>query len=83
MRLLGETGYRLWIAEKLRQSNFGFYLFCLLAQAGLNALVGAVVICYSRHDFIPLAIGFGIVTYAVTVVFYTLLSASKARALVS
>src|SRR5256885_3473894 len=42
--------YRLWIAEKLRQSNFGFYLFCLLAQAGLTALVGAVVICYSRHE---------------------------------
>lgn len=79
MRSLGEEPYRLWIAEKLAQTHLGLYLFCLLAQTFLIGIVGGCLMLFSNQTLVPFAIGMGIITYAVTVTFYTLLSVWRIR----
>jgi len=78
MRTLGEEGYRSWYVERLVETHLGLYLFCLFAQTALFALVGGALIYYSGY-VIPSAIGIGILTYAITVSFYTLLSVWRIR----
>lgn len=77
MRVLGESGYRMWMAEKLSQSKLGLYLFCLGAQAFLTSAVGGVLAYSSADNMVALGIGVGIVAYAVTVLGYTLLAVRK------
>ena len=79
MRSLGEDNYRDWYVEQLRQTNLPIYLFCLLAQALLTALVGGALMYFSQEGLIPFAIGFGIIGYALAVTFYTLLSLWRSR----
>ncbi len=78
MRTLGEEGYRDWFVARLIETHLGLYLFCLVAQTALFVLVGGALIYFSRYA-IPLAIGLGIVAYAITVLFYTLLSVWRIR----
>jgi hypothetical protein len=78
MRTLGEEGYRDWFVARLVEVHFGLYLFCLLAQTAFYALIGLAIIYFSRYE-IPVAIGFGIIAYAATVLFYTLLSVWRIR----
>jgi hypothetical protein len=79
MRTLGEESYRSWMAGHLRQTSFRLYLFCLLTQTVLLAGVGAVLMVFSQLNLVPLAVGMGIVAYAVAVTFYTLLSVWRIR----
>lgn len=80
MRSLGEELYREWHVERVQETSVGLYLFCLFAQTALVAGVGAAVIYFaSDHDPIVLAIGLGIVAYAVAVAFYTLLGTIRLR----
>lgn len=79
MRALGETRYTCFIAEQISQTRLGLYLFCVLSQAALTALVGAGVMWFCGDYLIPLAIGLGIVAYGVAVAFYTLLSLRRLR----
>jgi len=79
MRSLGEESYRAWMAERVRQASGGLVLFCLLAEALLIGSVGGALICFSRYQLIPLAVGAGIVSYSVAVVFYTWLSVWRLR----
>lgn len=78
MRTLGEEVYRSWYVERLFEAHFGLYLFCILAQTALFALVGGALVYFGRYA-IPVAIGLGIITYAITVLFYTLLAAWRIR----
>ena len=78
MRTLGEEGYRDWFVARLIETHLGLYLFCLVAQTALFTLIGGALIYFSRYA-IPLAIGLGIVAYAFTVLFYTLLSVWRIR----
>lgn len=78
MRTLGEEGYRDWFVARLIETHLGLYIFCLLAQTGLFAIVGGVLV-YLTNQAIPFAIGLGIVAYAITVLFYTLLSVWRIR----
>ena len=78
MRTLGEEGYRDWFVARLVEAHLGLYLFCLVAQTILFAAVGSALIYFSR-GWVALAIGFGIVAYAFTVLFYTLLSVWRIR----
>jgi len=75
IRSMGEARYLEWYTERLRETSVAFYLFCLFGQAALTAGVGGAVILLTnwRRDRALLAIGLGIVAYAITVAFYTLL----------
>jgi hypothetical protein len=80
MRSLGEQLYRDWHIERVQETSVTLYLFCLLAHTALTAGVGMAVIYFSQMRHVPLlAIGLGIVAYAVAVAFYTLLGIWRMR----
>jgi hypothetical protein len=84
MRTLGEHSYRDWHVERVQETRISVYLFCLFGNTLLTAGVGLAVICFSRTQtgdlqLVPVAIGMGIVSYAVAVVFYTLLAIWRLR----
>jgi len=79
MRSLGEQPYRDWHLERVQETSVTLYLFCLFAQTALTGGVGAAVICFSEWRLVPLAIGLGIVAYALAVAFYTLLGIWRMR----
>ena len=80
MRSLGETAYREWYVERIRGTRLGLFLFCLAGNTLLTAGVGAALIWFSDERLlIPLAIGMGIVAYAVAVLVYTLLAIFRIR----
>ena len=80
MRSLGEESYRDWHIERVQETSVTLYLFCLFAQTALVGGVGAAVIYFSEMRHVPLlAIGLGIVAYALAVAFYTLLGIWRLR----
>ncbi|HEX3797602.1 MAG TPA: hypothetical protein VH413_02780 [Verrucomicrobiae bacterium] len=79
MRSLGEEVYRSWHVARILETRLSLFLFCLLGNTGLTAAVGALLIYFARDHFMPVAIGMGIVVYAITVAFYTLLSVWRIR----
>jgi hypothetical protein len=79
MRSMGEERYRDWHIERMQETSVTLYLFCLFAQTGLTAALGALLIYFSRQEVIPWAIGLGIISYAAAVAFYTLLGAWRLR----
>jgi hypothetical protein len=79
MRSLGEEFYRDWHIERVQETSVTLYLFCLFAQTALTGGVGAAVIYFSDWRLVPLAIGLGIVAYALAVAFYTLLGIWRMR----
>jgi hypothetical protein len=81
MRSLGEQLYRDWHIERVQETSVTLYLFCLFAQTALTAGVGAAVIYFSnwQRDLVPLAIGLGIIAYALAVAFFTLLGIWRLR----
>jgi hypothetical protein len=80
MRSLGEQLYRDWHIERVQETSVTLYLFCLFAQTALVGGVGAAVIYFSEMRHVPLlAIGLGIVAYALAVAFYTLLGIWRLR----
>jgi hypothetical protein len=79
MRSLGEENYRIWFLERISQTRLPLYLFCLLSQTTLTALVGAALVRFSEMDSVPFAIGLGILAFAIVVLFYTLLSVWRIR----
>jgi hypothetical protein len=85
MRSLGEQVYREWHVERVQETNVTLYLFCLFAQTALTAGVGAAVIYFSAQGLdwarepALLAIGLGIIAYALAVAFYTLLGIWRLR----
>jgi hypothetical protein len=79
MRSLGEEFYRDWHIERIQETSVTLYLFCLFAQTALTGGVGAAVIYFSDWRLVPLAIGLGIVAYALAVAFYTLLGIWRMR----
>ena len=79
MRSLGEHIYRDWHVQRVQETSITLYLFCLFAQTALTAGVGVAVIYFSDARLAPLAIGMGIVAYALAVAFYTLLGIWRLR----
>jgi hypothetical protein len=81
MRSMGEQRYREWHFERLRQSGMPLYLGCLFAQTLLVSAVGfaLVFIADAEHSELPLAIGMGIVAYALAVLVFTLLGMWRLR----
>ena len=82
MRSLGEQLYRDWHIERVQETSATLYLFCLFAQTALTAGIGVAVIYFSnreREEPILLAIGLGIIAYALAVAFYTILGIWRLR----
>jgi len=79
MRSLGEHSYREWHVERVQETRISVYLFCLAGQTLLTAAVGVALILFSHWMLVPLAVGMGIVAYAVAVAFYTLLAIWRMR----
>lgn len=79
MRAYGETGYRLWRAETLRNGRRGEFVLLLVARMALVLLVGGALMAFSGLRLVPFAVGLGVVTYAVAVVFYTLLALRRVQ----
>jgi hypothetical protein len=79
MRSLGEEPYRFWFVERVRETPMKLYLFCLLGQTLLVASVGLALMYFSQYFLVPFAVGMGIVTYALAVTFFTLLSLWRVR----
>jgi hypothetical protein len=79
MRSLGEQIYRDWHVERVQETSVTLYLFCLFAQTALTGAVGAAVIYFSEWQLVPMAIGLGIVAYALAVAFYTVLGIWRMR----
>ena len=73
MRSLGEDAYREWHVQRVQETPVTLHLFCLAGNTLLTAVVGAVLIGFSRMHLVPFAIGMGMVAYAVAVAFYSLL----------
>jgi hypothetical protein len=81
MRSLGEQLYRDWHIERVQETSVTLYLVCLFGQTILTAGVGAVVIYFSDRAQEPvlLAVGLGIVAYALAVTVFTLLGIWRLR----
>jgi len=79
MRSLGEQLYRDWHVERVQETSITLYLSCLFAQTGLTGGVGAAGVYFSEWRLVPLAIGLGIVAYALAVAFYSLLGIWRLR----
>jgi hypothetical protein len=81
IRALGQDRYRSWIAEQMGQTSYALYHFCLFTQSLLIASVGGCLMVFSNLQLVPFAVGMGIITYALAVAFYTLLSVCRLRRL--
>lgn len=79
MRTMGEERYRCWFVDRVAETPLLLYVSCVLAQTLLTGAVGAALLYFSGNWLVPLAIGMGIITYAVAVTFYTLLSVWRLR----
>jgi hypothetical protein len=81
MRSMGEENYRKWHVERISETSATLFLFCLFAQTGLTAAVGAAVVYFSDLARTPvvLAIGLGIIAYAGAVAFYSVLGVWRLR----
>jgi len=75
----GEQFQRDWHVERIQETSVTLYLFCLFAQTALTGGVGAAVVYFSEWRLVPLAIGLGIIAYALAVAFYTLLGIWRMR----
>jgi hypothetical protein len=78
IRALGEHEYLAWRRQLRAAGGVGLYLGCVLAEAGLTALVGAALVVFT-HDVLPFSIGVGVIAYALALVFFTLLSLWRSR----
>lgn len=80
MRSMGEINYRIWMTERLSQASRRLFFTCLAAQAVLYAGVGLMLMLYSHWHLVPFGVGMGMITYAVAVFAYTLLSVWRVAA---
>lgn len=79
MRSMGEYGYQRLVAETLSRTPLKLYLTCLFGEAMPFALIGAAIMRSGQDRPFFLAIGLGILAYALVVLFYTLLSLWRIR----
>ena len=80
MRSLGENEYRYWMSERMASAPRFLFLFCLLAQTLLYAILGSTLMYFSQVRLVPLGVGMGLVTYSVAVFVYSALSVWRMRA---
>jgi hypothetical protein len=74
MRTMGELSYRIWMGERLAEAGRGLFVFCLVAQTVIYSCLGTVLLYFSEWRLMPFGIGMGMITFAVAVFAYSLLS---------
>jgi hypothetical protein len=74
MRSMGELSYRLWMGDQLAQAGRVLFFFCLAAQTLLYAALGGILLYFSEWRLVPFGIGMGLITFALAVFVYTMLS---------
>ncbi|MEQ2009726.1 MAG: hypothetical protein ABMA26_23320 [Limisphaerales bacterium] len=74
MRALGEVDYSLLVGDAMNRSSRRSYFISVLGETLLFGLVGGAVVASSEWPSVPLAVGMGMVAYAVAVAFYSLLA---------
>ena len=79
MRSLGEGTYQLWMRERLEETSFGLFLFCLFAQSILVGAVGGCLVWFSGLTLVPLGVGLGLIAYSIAVLLYSLISVWRNR----
>jgi hypothetical protein len=79
MRTLGEEDYRAWYVHHIRQTPLLLYLFCLFGQVALISVVGGALVVFPGESWAVLAIGVGIIAYAMAILVYTLLAYWRIR----
>ena len=81
MRSMGEQHYRDWYIQRIQETSATLYLTCLFGQTALTAAVGGAILYFLdwQRDFFLMAIGLGIIAYALAVAFYTVLGVWRLR----
>jgi hypothetical protein len=81
MRSLGERPYRDWHVERIEETSATLYLSCLFAETALTAGVGAALFYFTSdaRTQVPMAIGLGIIGYALAVAIFTVLGVWRLR----
>jgi hypothetical protein len=79
MRSLGEEPYRNWHVERFQEARISLFLFCLFGQTALFVGIGATLVLFTSGELVSLAVGLGIIAYALAVAIYTLLSIWRMR----
>lgn len=74
MRALGEVNFSLLVGDAMNRSGRRSYFICVLGETLLFGIVGGAVVATSEWPSVPLAVGMGMVAYAVAVAFYSLLA---------
>ena len=79
MRSMGEDAYSVFIHQRLMTAHPGLFVSCIGAQSFLTGLVGVGIMCVTDERSIAFAIGAGIASYAVAVLFFSVLSIWRLR----
>ena len=74
MRALGEMDYSMLVNDAMHRSSRRSYVVSVLGETLLFGLVGGAVVLSSEWPSVPLAVGMGMIAYAVAVAFYSLLA---------
>ena len=79
MRAVGEEAYRDWYITRLMDCPPAIFLASLAGQTVLVAIVGGVLVLFSRWELIPMGVGVGMLAYAFAVLVYSLLAYVRTR----
>src|SRR5215471_1263769 len=71
MRSMGEEAYRDWHIARIQETRITLFLFCLAGNTLLTAGVGVALIFLSGSLLVPVAIGYGVIGYALAVGAFT------------
>ena len=81
MRSMGESQYRIWMVNRMSETDTMLFTGCIAAQTLIYTVLGAPLVWtgYRFQSLIPFGIGVGIITFALVVAFFTLLSVIRLR----
>jgi hypothetical protein len=80
MRTFGEQNYRDWWLQRLSQTPRALFVFSLVAQSAMMAVLGGALVFFNRlENAVITGIGMGIICYSLAVVLYTLNAAWRNR----
>lgn len=79
MRSMGEEAYSTFIHQQLMIARPSLFVSCIAAQSILTGIVGVAVMLVTDERSIAFAIGAGIASYALAVLYFSLLSIWRLR----
>jgi hypothetical protein len=79
MRTMGERTFQMWMSDRYNESSIWTVLGCFLGESCLVAMIGGSLVCFSRWQLVPFAIGFGMIIYGIAVAFFTSLAIWRRR----